>query len=163
MGTTFTVKVGSGTDTAYFFQHSGVGDDRDESAASTFEAIGDLLRRDVVPRIADTIVAAVGRGERVALGGVGSTVLEPRGIGTRSPLSRPVPWDSIVGTVYESGKLRLQTRRDGDALATSQTLIGMDQWNAVAIPYVVARWRAVAERRGVLVGAEGLEPPTSSL
>lgn len=139
MGTTFTVKVGCGKDHAYFFEQSGSDNHRYESAAATFEAMTDLLRRDVIPRIADSIVATIGRGEKVVLGGVGSTVLEPRGIGTKSPLSRPVPWHRIIGTAFEFGMLRLQTRADGDDTTKHKLLIGMDQWNAVAIPAVVAQ------------------------
>lgn len=137
--TTFWLKVAAGRRSATFYSDSGARDHLLESGRAWWTETRALLQRAVVPRLLAGAIGTIDGGGTVLIGGVGCTAADRRGLRTRYPFARPVPWHEIVDTVTERGVTQVVQRRGG---STRRTLrITMDQWNALLLPGLVERYR----------------------
>jgi len=136
MGTNFMVRLGQGSVVDTFMLDSGWKDGRLEEFRAFWGGVVDLLEATVCPRLAEDAVTAIAGGGRVAFG---SIVAGPGGVRSKGPFGREIPWSDVVGTeVSNIGQLRVQVQKPGAAKVKPRLSAGLNQWNAVLLPRVVA-------------------------
>lgn len=140
MGTSFWIKLAAQETSAYFFMESGSRNDRLEEGRDVWQHVVAILQAAVTPRIACETIAAIDRGQTVNFGGIGGTAADARGLRARKPLAKPIAWSDMVGTTFENGRLRIVARSRKGGEPKPRLLIGMELWNAVAVPDVVGHY-----------------------
>jgi hypothetical protein len=137
MGTSFLLKLGQGSTHDTLLLDGGRRDKRLDELRAAWTGLVDLVEAHVTPRIATDAVATIDGGGTVAFG---SIVAGPEGVKAKRPLAKVIPWSDIAGTeISNIGLLQVSVRRD-DGSTKARLSAGLDQWNTVVLPRVVAHF-----------------------
>lgn len=135
MGTSFLLKLAQGSTHDMFLLDGGSRDKRLDEFRAAWTGLVDLVEAHATPRIAANAVATIGGGGTVAFG---SIVAGPDGVKAKRPLAKVIPWSEITGTeISNIGLMQVSVRRDNGS-TKAKLSAGLDQWNTVVLPQVVA-------------------------
>lgn len=136
LGVLYVVRVRCGDRKGDFAMDTGHNNVRDDEFAEAYRALVGLLDRVVAPRIAETLMAQLRRGETVTLGPAGARVeLTAEGFRLKKPLAKVRSWSDVAGTELEGGRLFFLMRKGGEVKRHS--MVPLEGANIVVVPRIV--------------------------
>lgn len=138
MGCLFTVRVRAGDRKGDVAMSPGSRDVRLDEFADAYGTVVRLLDAVVCPRIAAAMVDRLRAGETITLGPAGARVeLSATGFRLKKPLSKLVPWDRVVRTELDGGRLTFLLRRDGGDEPKRHSAVPLEGADIVVVPHLL--------------------------
>lgn len=137
MGVLFTVRVRAGDRKGEAALDTGSRNTRIDEFTDAHGRVVALLDAVVCPRLADEVAARIRAGETVTLGPAGARVeLSAAGFRLKKPLAKVVPWERVVGTEMEGGRVWFLLERPGKD-PKRHSMVPLDGENMVVLPHLV--------------------------
>jgi len=137
MGVSFTVRVRAGDRKGEAAMDTGHKNTRIDEFSDAHARIVSLLDGLVSTRLASEMATLMRAGQTVTLGPAGARVeLSAPGFRLKKPLSKVVPWEQVVGTEMEGGRLWFRLHQPGKDPKRHST-VPLDGDNIVVLPHVL--------------------------
>jgi hypothetical protein len=137
MGLHYRLRVRAGDRTGDSMMDTGSKNTRIDEFTEAYSRIVGLLDAFVCPRLAGDMATAIRAGETITLGPAGARVeLTAAGFRLKKPLAKVVPWEKVVGTEAEGGRLWFRLDR-ADEEPKRHAMVGLEGDNIVVLPHLV--------------------------
>ena len=144
MGVSYTVRVRTGDRKGEAALDTGSKNTRIDEFSDAHSGIVRLLDALVCPRLASDMASLIQGGQTITLGPAGARVeLAAAGFRLKKPFSKVVPWDQVVGTELEGGRLWFLLHQPGKDPKRHAT-VALDGDNIVVLPHLVRLMNPVA-------------------
>ena len=137
MGVHYRLRVRAGDRKGDSMMDTGSKNTRIDEFTEAYGRIVVLLDSFVCPRLAGDMATAIRAGETITLGPAGARVeLTAAGFRLKKPLAKVVPWEQVVDTETEGGRLWFRLHRV-DKDPKRHAMVGLEGDNIVVLPHLV--------------------------